>query len=118
MNKAQTGLIWFANMMMQIPEYQPNWTPEFCVKEALEYRDMLKEYLLKECDFSKMSIEELQSLGFAWWDDNKSLLLCPMWLANTLFPDKDHDHRNGIIAFGFKVEDGNVLFDIHKSILD
>ena len=103
-NQAQKALVWFANMMMQIPEYQPNWTPDFCVKQAIEYRDTLKKHLTESVDFKTMSVDELKSLGFSWWNETENLLLCPLWLANTLFPDVDHDHRFGKIAYGFTVE--------------
>ena len=115
--KALTGLSWFANMMMQIPEYQPSWSGDFSIKESLEYRDKVKVYLKENVEFEKLSIEELKSLGFQFLSENESLLLCPLWLADTLFPDKDHDHRGGMLAYGFVCKNGNVL-PIIKSIND
>jgi hypothetical protein len=110
-NKVQKILVWFANSMMQIPEYQPQWTAEFCVKEALENRAKIKRELLSKIDFSALSLEDFLDLGFSFWDESKSLLLCPLWLADTLFPEEDHDHRGGLIAYGFKVVNGKVLFE-------
>lgn len=104
--KAQHALVWFANMMMQIPEYQPSWGPAFCVTEALAYKKKLEEYL-SQIDFTQMTVEELKELGFRWWDEEHTLLLCPLWLAS-LFPSDDHDHRGGCLAFGFKVKDGKI----------
>lgn len=62
----------------------------------------------EKCVTNKIKIIELD---YEEEVDDKTLLLCPLWLADTLFPYKDHDHRGGSIAFGFTVKDRVILFE-------
>ena len=99
---------WYVNKLSQIPEYHNSWSAEFCVKESLDYMKTVNDFLTENVDFTKLTIGELESLGFEVWENK---LLCPLWLANHLFPNVDHDHRGGLIAFGYAVDGDTVIFD-------
>ena len=104
---ATTARDWYINQLSQIPEYHKSWGAKFCVKESLDYKKSLNEYLTKNVDFTNLTLKELQNLGFVFYNDK---LLCPLWLANHLFPNVDHDHRCGLIAFGYTVDNNIVIF--------
>jgi len=105
---ALLGLNWYVNRLSQIPEYHESWSADFCVKESLEYRDKLDIHLTEKVDFTKLNLDELKSLGF---EEFGKTLLCPLWLADHLFPNVDHDNRGGLIAFGFAIDGENIIFN-------
>jgi len=99
---------WYLNRLAQIPEYHKSWGGDFCMKESLDYIQQVNEYLTNNVDFTKLTLEEFKSLGFEFFNNK---LLCPLWLANHLFPNVDHDHRGGLIAFGYTVDGDTIIFD-------
>lgn len=105
--------------------YAPNWSEEFSRKELSEKFINLTEQLAKIIEeiggITKLSAEDLASLGFKKWDeDMPNLRLIPIW-AYDLIPDGteltsisgdtiikqgnnvDLDVRFGCIAWGINI---------------
>lgn len=100
-------LSWGINRLAQIADY--SWSGDFCKEEAQRAMTSIREEF-SETDFRKMSIEELQQLGFAKWTENS--LLCPLWAQPILKPNaKDKDIRGGCIAEGWEIKDGKVIWE-------
>jgi hypothetical protein len=96
--KALNGLIWFVNRMCQISDrYGIN-----------QNKRTLFSYMKNYVDFKKMNAQDFIDIGFAWSSDEKRFMLCPLYLADVFFQDKDHDTRGGYIAYGFNVINGEI----------
>ena len=93
---------WYASLMSQISAY--NWDADFCVKEAKDYEAKVVKYVKENVKISEVAIGDLLNVGFQFYGDDHSLLLCPLWLHKVYFPNRDNDNRCGCLAYGFKVK--------------
>jgi hypothetical protein len=50
-----------------------------------KYNALRDQYVIEQnCDFINMSREELENLGFAYWEDSNPLMLIPIWIYRLL----------------------------------
>ena len=81
------AVYWFKLAMNKIATFAKyNWSGDFIISESKEFLNKFKEYFEKEkIDILKISIEDLEMLGFSKWDENE-LMLIPLWCFD-LIPD-------------------------------
>ena len=107
------------NTMSMCYDYE-SWTETFKKKETKNKIEEIKTYLQKEhFDIYKCSVELLLTVGFKWWDEEKTILLIPLWAALILDEGLDvvdifgdhymlvevaHDVRFGCIACGLNMK--------------
>ena len=109
MQRVLDSAIFDLNGMAEVVNYHKNWGDEFCIKQIKKSFQKTMEYL-KDFDFKSLTVDELVAIGFRKWDEN--VILCPLWAVDLCLPElNDRDIRMGCVAYGWKFEDNEVLWD-------